>query len=264
MTTIRHPAVSDMFYPGDPRNLHKMLSGYLEQVVSAGDPPKAIIVPHAGYIYSAPVAASVYARLKSVAEKIERVVLVGPSHHVPFFGLALSNADCFRTPLGDIPLDRQAMAELEAMPCVVHLDKAHAQEHALEVQLPFLQILLNDFTLVPLVVGESSGEEVAEVLACLWGGPETLIVISSDLSHYHDYTTAQRMDRQTSEAILSLDPDAIRYEDACGRIPVQGLMLQAKKLGLHGEIVDLRNSGDTAGNKHQVVGYGAYAFTAFE
>jgi AmmeMemoRadiSam system protein B len=239
-----------------------MVTGYLDQVTPQGDPPKALIAPHAGYIYSGPVAASAYARLQSVADIIERVVLLGPSHRVPFLGVAVSRADCFRTPLGDIPLDRQAIARLQGLAQIVDLEQAHESEHSLEVQLPFLQHVLNKFSLVPLVVGDCSGEEVAEILALLWGGPETLIVISSDLSHYHDYGTAQYIDRHTSESIVSLDANAIGYEDACGRIPVQGLLLHAKKLGLHGEIVDLRNSGDTAGDKSRVVGYGAYAFTA--
>jgi AmmeMemoRadiSam system protein B len=249
-----------MFYPADPRNLREMVSGYLNVVAPQGDPPKALIAPHAGYIYSGPVAAMVYARLKPVADKIERVILLGPSHRVPFHGLAVSDADYFRTPLGDIPLDREAIAQLDDLPQIVHLDQAHTSEHSLEVQLPFLQQVLTSFKLVPIVVGEALDEAVSEVLSRLWGGVETLIVVSSDLSHYHDYVTAQRMDQQTSESIISLDPDAIRYEDACGRIPVQGLLLHAKKLGLQGEIVDLRNSGDTAGDKSRVVGYGAYAF----
>ncbi|MEW8625681.1 MAG: AmmeMemoRadiSam system protein B [Candidatus Thiodiazotropha sp.] len=259
--TVRQPAVADLFYPGDPAGLSKMVKGYLDAVAPEGEAPKALIAPHAGYIYSGSVAARVYARLKPVADRIKRVVLLGPSHRVPFHGMAVSTADYFRTPLGDIPLDKQLIGELENLPQVVHLDQAHVNEHSLEVQLPFLQQLLTDFTLVPIVVGDAMGEAVSEVLSKLWGGPETLIVISSDLSHYHDYETAQRLDQQTSESIVTLDPDSIRYEDACGRIPVQGLLLLARKLGLQGEIVDLRNSGDTAGDKSRVVGYGAYAFT---
>jgi MEMO1 family protein len=260
MSSIRHPAVSDMFYPGSPEKLRAMISGYLDNVAPQGEPPKALIAPHAGYIYSGAVAATVYARLKPVADTIQRVVLLGPSHQVPFHGIAISGADYFRTPLGDIPLDREAIARLDDLPQVVQLEHAHTNEHSLEVQLPFLQLVLASFTLVPMVVGDALAEAVSEVLARLWGGPETLIVISSDLSHYHDYVTAQRMDQQTSESIISLDPDSIRYEDACGRVPVQGLLLLAKKLGLQGEIVDLQNSGDTAGDKSRVVGYGAYAF----
>ena len=192
------------------------------------------------------------------------MVLLGPSHRVPFYGLAASEADYFRTPLGDIPVDRQAVQTLQALPQVVQLEAAHAKEHSLEVQLPFLQIVLHEFNLVPLVVGDATGDQVAEVLARIWGGEETLIVISSDLSHYHDYLTAQRMDKATSDAIISFHPERLDYEDACGRVPVQGLLMEAKRQGLHGELVDLRNSGDTAGSRDQVVGYGAYTFSGFE
>jgi AmmeMemoRadiSam system protein B len=237
-----------------------MITEYLDTVSRDGEPPKALIAPHAGYVYSGPIAASAYARLAVVAERISRVVLIGPSHRVPFSGLAVSDADYFRTPLGDIPIDRHSIQRLESLPQVIHLEAAHTQEHSLEVQLPFLQVVLNEFKLIPLVVGDASGDQVAEVLAKVWGEEETLIVISSDLSHYHDYVTAQRMDQATSEAIISLRPERLEYKDACGRIPVQGLLLEAKRLGLQGELVDLRNSGDTAGAKDQVVGYGAYTF----
>jgi AmmeMemoRadiSam system protein B len=188
------------------------------------------------------------------------VVLLGPSHRVPFYGLAVSGDSSFRTPLGDIPIDQDAVEAVLTLPQVVKLDAAHANEHSLEVQLPFLQFLLDDFELVPLVVGDANSQQVAQVLERLWGGPETLIVISSDLSHYHDYVTAQRMDRATSEAIVGLHPEHLGYEDACGRIPVAGLLTLAKQRGLGGELLDLRNSGDTAGDKQRVVGYGAYAF----
>ncbi|MCU7905043.1 MAG: AmmeMemoRadiSam system protein B [Candidatus Thiodiazotropha sp. (ex Epidulcina cf. delphinae)] len=260
MAMIRQPAVADLFYPADPGRLQRMVTGYLESVAPGGEPPKAVIAPHAGYIYSGPIAASAYARLLSVRDLINRVVLLGPSHRVPFDGLAISEADYFRTPLGDIPLDRKALRTVEDLPQVVRLEAAHANEHSLEVQLPFLQLVLGEFELIPLVVGDTSGKEAAEILAHLWGGAETLVVISSDLSHYHDYLTAQRMDQATSEAIITLHPEALGFDDACGRIPVQGLLLEAKRLGLQGELVDLRNSGDTAGSKNQVVGYGAYAF----
>jgi hypothetical protein len=263
--SVRLPAVSGLFYPDDAETLRRMVNEFLAESPSLeGEPPKAIIAPHAGYIYSGPVAASVYARLARAHDKIERVVLLGPSHRVPFYGLAVTGASTFRTPLGDIRIDLQAVEKVLELPQVVSLDAAHANEHSLEVQLPFLQLLLDDFELVPLVVGDTNSEQVAAVLERLWGGPETLIVISSDLSHYHDYTTAQHMDKATSEAIVSLHPERLGYEDACGRIPVCGLLQLAKQRGLRGELVDLRNSGDTAGDKHRVVGYGAYAFSAPE
>jgi AmmeMemoRadiSam system protein B len=263
--SVRQPAVSGLFYPDEPATLRRTVSDYLAMAETQdGASPKAIIVPHAGYVYSGPVAASAYARLAGARETIRRVVLLGPSHRVPFHGLAVSGDEVFRTPLGDIPIAQQATADILQLAQVVKMDAAHANEHSLEVQLPFLQLVLVDFELVPLVVGEARGEEVAEVLERLWGGAETLFVISSDLSHYQDYATAQRMDRATSEAIVSLHPERLNYEDACGRIPVAGLLLQAKRTGLQGKVIDLRNSGDTSGDKRRVVGYGAYAFAAPE
>ncbi len=261
MKNIRQPAVAGMFYPADPAELREMVQGFLAHVSRDGRLPKAIITPHAGFIYSGPIAASAYARLYAGQEQIEQVVLLGPSHRVPFHGLAITDAESFRTPLGDIAVDQARLEQISDLPQVNLLPAAHESEHSLEVQLPFLQLVLNDFKLLPLVVGEASGEEVAEVLQRLWGGPETLIVISSDLSHYHDYLTAQKMDRATSEAIVTLHPESIGYEDACGRIPVKGLLNQARRKGLEGELIDLRNSGDTAGPRNQVVGYGAYVFT---
>ncbi|WJW74545.1 AmmeMemoRadiSam system protein B [Thiohalobacter sp. IOR34] len=258
--TIRPPAVAGAFYPDDPQELHQMLLGFLAEVPrAASEAPKAIIVPHAGYIYSGPIAAQAYVRLLPARERIRRVVLLGPAHRVPIRGLAASSADAFRTPLGDVPLDRAAIDTLLDLPQVQLRDDAHALEHSLEVQLPFLQEVLDDFALVPLVVGDASDAEVAEVLERLWDGPETLIVISSDLSHYHDYATAQAMDRATSQAIEALAPEQIAQEQACGRIPVAGLLQAARHHGLQAHTVDLRNSGDTAGPRDQVVGYGAYA-----
>jgi hypothetical protein len=260
MTTVRNPAVAGLFYPGDPRELRAMVADYLGAAQAAGTVPKAMIVPHAGYIYSGPIAASAYARLIPARRQITRVVLLGPAHRVGFHGLALSSADYFTTPLGSIPVDAATVKKIASLPQVRVMDVAHAQEHSLEVHLPFLQEVLGEFTLVPLVVGEASPEEVSEVLDLLWGGPETLIVISSDLSHYHDYATAQAMDRATSQAIERLQPDGIQYDDACGRNPVNGLLTVARVRGLKARTIDLRNSGDTAGTRERVVGYGAYVF----
>ncbi len=258
---IRQPAVAGTFYPADPSELVRTVDYYLQQAEADERPlPKAIIAPHAGYIYSGPVAASAYARLRAAREEINRVILLGPSHYVPFRGLATSSASHFQTPLGLVPLDRDLIHTLETLPQVQRLDEAHLQEHSLEVHLPFLQQVLDHFSLVPLVVGEATTGEVSEVLDLAWDGSETLIVISSDLSHYHDYDTAHRMDSATSRAIESLNPDAIHYDDACGRNPVKGLLALARKRGLHAHTVDLRNSGDTAGPKDRVVGYGAYVF----
>lgn len=263
MITTRQPAVAGMFYPADPRELHDMVARYLKDAADTGNdspPPKAIIVPHAGYVYSGPVAASAYARLQPVHDKIHRVILLGPSHRIPLFGLAISSVDEFVTPLGPVMLDSEAIRSIADLRQVRILDEAHTMEHSLEVHIPFLQEVLDDFTLVPLVVGDARPDEVAEVLERLWGGPETLIVISSDLSHYHDYSTAQNMDRSTSNAIENLQLEKIHSEDACGCRPVSGLLYLARKIGLQAETIDLRNSGDTAGDKNRVVGYGAYVF----
>jgi hypothetical protein len=260
-STIRTPAVAGMFYPAHAQELRNLVKNLLQQVTKITGPvPKAIIAPHAGYIYSGPIAASVYARVAQARDTINRVVLLGPSHHVPLRGLAASNMTSFATPLGNIPIDRPAIEEILTLPQVSLLEQAHEREHSLEVQLPFLQEVLKEFKLIPLVVGETTPQEVGEVLEKLWGGPETLIVISSDLSHYQDYQTAQQMDKQTSKAIENLRPEDIHYEQACGRNPVNGLLSVAKVKGMQAHTVDLRNSGDTAGSRQQVVGYGAYVF----
>ncbi len=258
--SVRQPAVAGMFYPADPGELHEMVSDLLKQADQTGGVPKAVIAPHAGYIYSGPIAASVYARITPGRDRIHRVVLLGPSHRVPFRGIAASGADAFATPFGDVPLDKEAIELLRDIPHVTISDRAHAPEHSLEVQLPFLQEVLKDFLLVPLAVGDATPNQVATVLERLWGGPETLIVISSDLSHYNDYNSASAMDHATSKAIEELRPDAIDYEQACGRLPIAGLLLVARKKGLRVNTIDLRNSGDTAGPRDQVVGYGGYVF----
>lgn len=260
MNKIRYPAVAGTFYPADTQQLRQEVEQLLQEATSTDTPPKALIAPHAGYIYSGPVAASAYHCLQPVHDTIRRVILLGPSHRVPFHGLAASSAAEFVTPLGNIPLDLDAIEQVLQLPQVQLLDEAHKMEHSLEVQLPFLQVALDHFSLVPLVVGECTPEEVAQVLELLWGGPETLIVISSDLSHYHSYDAAREMDARTSRAIESLRPGDIQYHDACGRNPVNGLLVTAQAHQLHASTIDLRNSGDTAGPRDQVVGYGAYLF----
>ncbi len=259
-TLIRQPAVAGQFYPDNPAELDAMLTEFLGQVsIKPGPTPKAIIAPHAGYIYSGPVAASAYAQLIPLREQITRVVLLGPSHRVYLTGLAASHASHFATPLGLIPLDQTAIAKTLTLPQVRYMDDAHSQEHSLEVHLPFLQKVLGDFSLVPLVVGETEPDDVAQVLELFWDNPHTLIVISSDLSHYHDYHTSQQRDRATTRAIEALAPERISYEDACGRNPVNGLLQLARAHHLHVTTLDLRNSGDTAGPHDRVVGYGAYS-----
>lgn len=259
MNTVRKSAVAGLFYPDDPRALKAQLGEFFAGVTAVDAPiPKAIIAPHAGYIYSGPIAASAYARLKPARDRIRRVVLLGPAHRVGFRGLARANAEYFETPLGRVPVDTEAMASIANLPQVVVRDDAHLQEHSLEVHLPFLQVLFHDFTVVPLVVGDATAAEVGEVLERLWGGPETLIVISSDLSHYHPYAIAQQLDRATSSAIEHLRYEDLDYESACGRVPVSGLLYVARRRGLNAQTIDLRNSGDTAGPRDRVVGYGAY------
>jgi hypothetical protein len=262
LSLTRSPAVAGTFYPSDPDELCAAVDAYLRDAVAgpSDPPPKALIAPHAGYVYSGPVAGSAYAQLSELRDRIERVVLIGPSHRVAISGLATLNAEAFRTPLGDVPVDLTAVEKLLRFPQVHPLDEAHALEHSLEVHLPFLQRVLGEFSLVPLVAGEATTAEVAEVLEAVWGGPETLIVVSSDLSHYYDYQSARDLDAATTEAIETLDPESLGRESACGRVPIRGLLVVAKRHGLQARTLDVRNSGDTAGPNDQVVGYGAYAF----
>jgi len=262
MARIRPAAVAGLFYSAEraalAREVASMLDEARERDLGPGY-PKALIVPHAGYIYSGPVAANAYALLRPARGLVRRVVLLGPCHRVAVRGLALPGADAFETPLGRVPVDAEGASLARSLPQVSDFAPTHAQEHSLEVQLPFLQEVLGDFSLVPLVVGAASADEVAEVVDRLWGGPETLVVISSDLSHYHPYGEAQAMDRATVDAMLALRTD-IDHEQACGATPVTGLLTVAQRRGLRPELLDLRNSGDTAGGKGRVVGYASIAF----
>ncbi len=257
---IRRAAVAGLFYPGSAAELRSTVHTLLSEAKAGGATPKALIAPHAGYVYSGPVAASVYATVEGGRGVIRRVVLLGPAHRVPFRGLAVTTASAFETPLGEVAVDREAVTLALSLPQVTELDEAHADEHSLEVHLPFLQVVLGEFSLVPLVVGDARPEEVAEVLRLLWGGPETLMVVSSDLSHYLPYDKAMEIDGTTAAAIEALKAEEIDYHQACGRIPLSGLLLVARERGLTVNTLDLRNSGDTAGPRHQVVGYGAFAF----
>lgn len=263
---VRPPAVAGQFYPADPSTLEQGVLALLEQAgpALAAAPPKCLIAPHAGYVYSGPVAASAYAQLQPVAGRVERVVLLGPAHRVRLRGLALPSVDAFETPLGSVPIDARGVALLADLPQVVVSDLAHQDEHSLEVHLPFLQATLGAFRLVPLVVGDASTEEVAQVLERLWGGPETLVVVSSDLSHYHDYATARRLDAATCRAIEALRGDQLGENSACGRVPVRGLLEVARRHGLAVRTLDLRSSGDTAGPRDRVVGYGAFTLAPRE
>lgn len=257
----RPAAVAGMFYPESVSSLTRDLARLLTEARDRPPTrPKAIIAPHAGYVYSGAIAASVYAPLASLRGTVKRVVLLGPTHRVPVRGLALPASSSFATPLGSIEVDREAVTMIGTLPQVVVSEAAHALEHSLEVQLPFLQAVLGDFRLLPLAVGEASAEDVAQVLDRLWGGEETLIVVSSDLSHYLSYDDARRVDHDTAERILALDPH-IGPEQACGATLVNGLLVAARHHRLKAELVDLRNSGDTAGEKSRVVGYGAFTFS---
>ena len=262
-TTTRPAAVAGTFYPADPAALARDVAALLDRAgapIEPGEPtPKAIIAPHAGYIYSGPVAATVYARLAPLAPRIRRVVLLGPAHRVALRGLALPGAAAFDTPLGTVPVAAEANALLQDLPQVVVNRDAHALEHSLEVHLPFLQKALGDFELIPLVVGHATTEDVAQVLERLWDGEETLVVVSSDLSHYLGYAQAQATDRDTARLILNRQPILDPYQ-ACGAIPANGLLTVAARRGLGARLLDLRNSGDTAGDRSRVVGYGSFAF----
>jgi hypothetical protein len=261
---VRQPAVAGAFYPGQGQALASTVASLLTaariQADSKEAAPKALIVPHAGYIYSGPTAALAYAQLAALRSIIRRVVLLGPVHRVPVRGLALPGAAAFATPLGEIEVDQQAVASLSRLRQVVVSPAAHALEHSLEVQLPFLQSVLDDFKLVPLAVGDATPAEVAQVLEALWDGPETLIVISSDLSHFLPYRAAQSIDEDTVQNILNLRA-SLTHEQACGGTPINGLLLAARHHQLKPRLLELCNSGDTAGDKQRVVGYTSIAFT---
>jgi AmmeMemoRadiSam system protein B len=259
--TVRPPAVAGTFYPSTPVEVRSALRRAFADAVPRPEDatvPKAIVVPHAGYVYSAAIAASAYARVAPAHDTVRRVVLLGPSHRVPVRGLAVPSVDAFETPLGLVPIDAAARSHVLDLP-VVHVDdRAHAFEHSLEVQLPFLQAVLDDFTLLPMSVGNASDEDVAAALDASWGGPETLVVISTDLSHYHRYEDAVGLDARTAAAIVARRPDQLSDVDACGARPLRGMLRCAQERDLGVEQLDLRNSGDTAGDHDRVVGYGAF------
>jgi AmmeMemoRadiSam system protein B len=258
----RPPAVAGFFYPASAAELRRDVNAYLAEARSAASTEsaaKVLIAPHAGYSYSGPIAASAYAHIADVADSIERVVLLGPAHRVHVRGMALPAASQFQTPLGSITIDHDAVAAVQVLPQVIISDEAHAQEHSLEVHLPFLQQILGAFKLVPFAVGSASPQQVAEVMDLLWGRTETLIVISSDLSHYLPYPRARATDELTAETILQMRPQ-LDHHQACGATPINGLLLAAQARGLAPRLLDLRNSGDTAGDKSRVVGYASFAF----
>jgi AmmeMemoRadiSam system protein B len=262
MQEIRRTAVAGLFYPSSPQELLSVVGELLEKTPGRADPktsPKAVIAPHAGYVYSGPIAGSALAPLRQAAERISKIVLLGPAHRVPVRGLALPGADGFETPLGIVPVDAELVDEVIGLSQVGISRAAHAPEHSLEVELPFLQVLLGRFSILPLLVGDATPGEVADVLERVWGGPETRIVISSDLSHYLEYSQAQRVDEKTAEEVLALR-SPISPNQACGAGAINGLLVTALSQDLSASLLDLRNSGDTAGDRSQVVGYGAFSF----
>jgi MEMO1 family protein len=260
MSSIRPAAVAGMFYPGDPRALaaevDDLLGGVSPPAPRLGY-PKALVVPHAGYIYSGGVAARAYDELLAARGTVKRVVLLGPTHRVAVRGLAMPSAGGFATPLGTVRIDTAALDSVRDLPQVVVSDAAHAMEHSLEVQLPFLQKMLGEFALAPFAVGMASVAEVAEVIERLWGGPETLIVVSTDMSHYHSYERARAIDGATLERIAAFATD-IHHEEACGATPLNGLLFTSKNKNLSLKLLSACNSGDTAGGKGRVVGYSAF------
>ncbi len=261
---IRPPAVAGLFYPGDADSLRAAVGELLADtqaspVNESQRPPKAIIAPHAGYIYSGSIAAAAYAKLWTIAARVERVVLIGPAHRVPLHGLATSGADSFATPLGTMRVDREAVANVETISGVEQNDRAHRDEHSLEVQLPFLQVVLPDAAIIPLLVGDAPAALTAHVLERSWGGPETVFVVSSDLSHYHTYDAAVALDSSTAATIVAGNGAALDGARACGHAAIQGLLTASKHHALSAVTLSLANSGDTAGDKSRVVGYGAWA-----
>ena len=258
---VRPSAVAGQFYPGDADRLRKQVSDLLANVaMPIKNIPKALIVPHAGYVYSGATAAAAFATLRNGAQTITRVVLIGPAHYVHVRGIAAPTVDAFETPLGRVPVDTSALDAIAGLPSVIQNDAAHAPEHALEVELPFLQSLLASFRVVPLLVGDVTPEEIAQVLLELWDRPGTLIVVSSDLSHYHDYETARRLDAATAAAIEHGDWASLGPHRACGSRALAGLLLETGRRGLKIRRLSLCNSGDTAGSRDRVVGYGAWMF----
>jgi MEMO1 family protein len=259
-SNVRPPAVAGLFYPDDERELRDAVSAYLAQYAAgaAGSAPKALIVPHAGYIYSGGIAAAAYATVANLRRAIRRIVLIGPSHRVYLRGMAVPAATSFATPLGKVEIDRALKSTLLQRGDVVEADAPHAQEHCLEVQLPFLQMLFDEFTLLPLVLGSIAPEHVADALAEVWGDAATLLLVSSDLSHYRTYEQARQIDAATSASILRREATLLG-EQACGSVGINGLLYLAEQRALAVSEIARCNSGDTAGDKSRVVGYGAFA-----
>jgi hypothetical protein len=250
-----------MFYSDKPQELAAAVRSYIAVAAppETPRPSKAVVAPHAGYIYSGPIAGTAYAALSARGKDIERVILIGPSHRVAFSGVATSGANVFETPLGPVTVDREAVALLVKEGLAREFEPAHENEHSLEVQLPFLKQVCPDARVVPLLAGDDDWQASLKALALLWGGDETAIVVSSDLSHYHDYKTAQRLDAETAKTVERLGAGEVDFEQACGATGINALLALVAEKGLACTTLDLRNSGDTAGPRNRVVGYGAFA-----
>ena len=260
MSRVRPPAVAGLFYPQDAEELRRAVTGYMDacQRSAPARRPKALIVPHAGYPYSGLVAGCAYRLLRDSRAAIRHVVMLGPSHRVPMRGLAVPSVDSFATPLGAVPVDASARQRLREFGLVGISDAPHAAEHSLEVQLPYLQVVLDEFDILPIAIGLSPPDQAARALEAAWGGTDTLIVVSSDLSHYHASDEARQLDRESTQSILERRSD-LPDEQACGARGINGLMQIAHRRSLDVELLDQRNSGDTAGDRSRVVGYGSYA-----
>jgi AmmeMemoRadiSam system protein B len=258
---VRPAAVAGKFYPARAADLERLVESFLEEgSMGGGENPKAVVAPHAGYLFSGPVAGSAFHGWAEQRRDGRRVVLIGPSHYIEFAGIALPRSTAFETPIGTVRVDGDAVQALRSLPQVHEFAPAHKKEHCLEVELPFLQRMIPDLAIVPLVIGDATDEEVREVIETLWGGDETRFVISSDLSHYHDYETACHIDQSTAALIEANRPDQLSADQACGYLAIRGFLLAAKHHDLCPRTLDLRNSGDTAGPRDSVVGYGAFAF----
>jgi AmmeMemoRadiSam system protein B len=257
---IRRPAVAGTFYPSDATRLTETIDRLLAAAsVEDQDAPAALIAPHAGFMYSGPVAASAYALLARSARRVRRVLVIGPAHRAPLRGMALPRARALETPLGTIDVDQEAVAMVERMPGIVCDDRPHAGEHSLEVQLPFLQRVLGDFRVLPVVVGDAAADDVARVIDAFLGEADCITIVSSDLSHFLSYEAARELDRRTADRILAVGP-RLDHDQACGASAINGLLVAARRSGLQPRLLDLRSSGDTAGSTDEVVGYAAFSF----
>ncbi len=259
-SAVRPPSQAGRFYAADSTELRGEVEGLLADVPPTDlASPKAVIAPHAGYVFSGPIAASAYAAFRPQADAVRRIILLGPSHHATFQGFAIPSCAAFSTPLGNIPLDLETLALMAQRSDVRELDSAHIPEHSLEVHVPFLQVVFAEFQLTPVLVGQASVAETSRLLDSLWNGHETRVIVSSDLSHFHDYRTAQALDAATAKQIEGLSGEELTGEDACGFRAIRGLLAIARRRGMTCRTLDLRNSGDTAGGRDRVVGYGAFA-----